>query len=113
MPPKSMKRRLDPALRDELDREAEKTKRRKMGPSMETPSKSKPKQEQLAALKVLLAEGVLVTTQKNYTNTRPMTRLTSLNNSPRKLSPVGAYNMVFKGVLLRHTNLPFVMHMSQ
>jgi predicted transcriptional regulator len=69
MPPKSMKRRLDPALQDELDREAEKTKRRKMGPSMETPSKSKPKQEQLAALKVLLAEGVLVTTEKLHQHT--------------------------------------------
>jgi beta-phosphoglucomutase-like phosphatase (HAD superfamily) len=95
---KGMKRKIAPVNQDELEKEEDRIKRRKTALSVESTTKSKPKQEILVALKALLADYVAVTTHKEYVNTRPVTRLTGLIHAPRVLSVNNAYQTtVFKG----------------
>lgn len=95
---------IDGAVADELNRNAEQAelKRRKKGLEVGSQTKSKPKAEQLKALKKLLAEGVQVETSVNLVNTCPVTRVTAINSQGyqgKKPSVVEAFELMTKGRL--------------
>lgn len=95
----SKKRRIDAAIIEEVERHKnqQEIKRRKISLSVDSPTKLKVKAHAREALKKLLAEGATMDTKVKLVNTRPISRLSSLNNVSRKLMVCESVQLMTQG----------------